>query len=190
MRMCLKEARAAGICVDRRGRAQFKKPVVLVDGFLRCSATNSISKEPDDSKKSPHILSKKPKDSHSIDCPQRIIFESLFALHSDQVCWEVSGLLPGKKYRADIYFPETRLIVELDGFQYHRSKSAFQSDRIRQNLLVQNGYTVLRYFTGQVYKSLDDVVEQINTVHNSLRNRLLSQVLSTKSVDDSVDNGC
>lgn len=45
---------------------------------------------------------------------------------------------------ADIYFPEVRLVVEVDGRRYHGAER-FQSDRTRQNALVAAGCTVLRY---------------------------------------------
>jgi very-short-patch-repair endonuclease len=45
----------------------------------------------------------------------------------------------------DAVWREWRLVVELDGWAYHRTRQAFQRDRTRGNELVANGWTVLRF---------------------------------------------
>ena len=45
----------------------------------------------------------------------------------------------------DVLFPETRLVVEVDGWSTHGHRAAFQRDRARQNALVNAGYVVLRF---------------------------------------------
>lgn len=98
--------------------------------------------------------------------PQDVLFRALARrLGYEAVRSEVEGLIPGRRYRADIYLPESRVVVEFDGFQYHRSKQAFQKDRERQNLFVQHGYRVLRFFNRQVHTDLDRVVEMIVSAH-------------------------
>jgi hypothetical protein len=47
--------------------------------------------------------------------------------------------------RADFAWPEFRLLVEIDGYEFHRGWDAFVSDRRRQNGLELVGWTVLRY---------------------------------------------
>jgi very-short-patch-repair endonuclease len=44
----------------------------------------------------------------------------------------------------DFYFPGTRLIVELDHYDYHRTPHEFDNDRRRDALLKTKGYEVLR----------------------------------------------
>jgi very-short-patch-repair endonuclease len=44
----------------------------------------------------------------------------------------------------DILWEEQRLIVELDGHSYHRTRAAFERDRIRDETLQLAGYRVLR----------------------------------------------
>lgn len=101
-------------------------------------------------------------------CPQRILFNALRErLGACEVLWEVQGLIPGRRFRADIYLPTSRLVIEMDGFKYHRSKTAFQKDRLRQNLFVAHDYRVLRFFTSQIFGQLSDVVEQILQTHRS-----------------------
>lgn len=44
----------------------------------------------------------------------------------------------------DAMWPAARLVVELDGWEYHRTRHAFQRDRDRANHLTANGWAVLR----------------------------------------------
>lgn len=88
--------------------------------------------------------------------PQRIIYEALCELLPGRVEWEVPGLIPGRRFRADIRIG--RVIVEMDGFGFHKSKSAFQSDRDRQNIFVAHGYLPLRCYAAQAFNS--DLREQ------------------------------
>jgi very-short-patch-repair endonuclease len=45
----------------------------------------------------------------------------------------------------DFVWRDARLIVEVDGYRYHRSPSAFESDRERDVVLVLAGWQVLRF---------------------------------------------
>ncbi len=47
--------------------------------------------------------------------------------------------------RVDFAWPHRRVIVEIDGFAYHSDRAAFQSDRTKQNALVNAGWRVLRF---------------------------------------------
>ena len=49
----------------------------------------------------------------------------------------------------DVLFDAARLVLEVDSWEYHGSRSAFELDRRRQNSLVLAGYRVLR-FTGDM----------------------------------------
>jgi len=44
----------------------------------------------------------------------------------------------------DTVWPEQRLVVELDGYAFHRSRAAFEADRRRDATLLQAGYRTLR----------------------------------------------
>lgn len=94
--------------------------------------------------------------------PQAILTSALREkLGEAAVLSEVRGLIPGRRFRADIVIPAARLVIEFDGFQYHRSKAAFQKDRERQNLFVVHGWRVLRFFNKQIRDDLGGVVESI-----------------------------
>jgi hypothetical protein len=44
----------------------------------------------------------------------------------------------------DVFWPHHRLVVELDGFAYHRHRAAFERDRARDAALQAAGYRVMR----------------------------------------------
>ena len=58
--------------------------------------------------------------------------------------------LDNKRYRADCHWPDTHLIVELDGWQGHSTRSAFQDDRARDRALKVAGYSVIHLTWAQL----------------------------------------
>jgi very-short-patch-repair endonuclease len=59
-------------------------------------------------------------------------------------------LLGDKRYQADCHWPHLRLIVELDGWEGHSSRSAFQDDRARDRALKVAGYSVIHLTWAQL----------------------------------------
>ena len=53
---------------------------------------------------------------------------------------------------ADAYWPRLKLVVEVDGHQFHGHYQAFQRDRAKANKLVSAGYVVLRFTWTQLTK--------------------------------------
>ena len=51
----------------------------------------------------------------------------------------------GRTFRIDLAYPMLKLAIELDGWEFHSSRSAFDDDRTRANLLVAHGWTVVRF---------------------------------------------
>ena len=51
---------------------------------------------------------------------------------------------PVAGYRADFLWPDQRLIVEVDSFQFHGHRRAFERDRRKDQVLLAAGYRVLR----------------------------------------------
>lgn len=97
--------------------------------------------------------------------PQAVLYQAICRrLGAERVRCEVPGLIPGRRYRADIVIADARLVIEFDGFAYHRSRDAFQKDRDRQNAFVSHGWRVLRFFNRQVLNDLDGVLEQVQRV--------------------------
>jgi very-short-patch-repair endonuclease len=64
---------------------------------------------------------------------------------------------------ADVVFELQRVIMEIDGRRYHSDDVAFQHDRTRQNRLVANGYTVLRFTWKDLTERPDYVLECVRS---------------------------
>ena len=111
-------------------------------------------------------LKKKPRQKQDSEKdPQLILYKALKA-RLPEIEWEVNGLVPNRRFRVDIFIPETNIIVEFDGFQFHALRPcAYQNTLKRQNLLVAEGYSILRYYTKQVFSDLDSVIEEILSLH-------------------------
>lgn len=65
-------------------------------------------------------------------------------------------VLRGRPYFLDIGFPGLKLVVEIDGRIHQTDRGLFESDRLRQNVLVLEGWTVLRF----TWRLLEDHPEQ------------------------------
>jgi very-short-patch-repair endonuclease len=68
-----------------------------------------------------------------------------------------AGVLLG---RADMAWPEQKVLVEFDG-DLHRERSVFVNDLRRQNRLVAAGWTVLRFSSADVLGRPQEVVAEI-----------------------------
>jgi len=64
---------------------------------------------------------------------------------------------------ADLAFPTARVLVEIDGWAYHRDLVAFRRDHARQNALVLAGWTVLRVDWHVIEADADGVLAMITT---------------------------
>ena len=64
-------------------------------------------------------------------------------------------------FRVDFYWPDLRLIVETDGLRYHRTATQQSRDRIRDQVHVAAGFTVLRFTHAQVKFEADRVVKTL-----------------------------
>ena len=68
----------------------------------------------------------------------------------------------------DCVWPARRLVIEIDGYGYHRSKRAFEEDRRRDAKLTLAGYRVIRI-------TYDRIVHEPGALIADIR-RLLAQV--------------
>lgn len=53
-------------------------------------------------------------------------------------------ILSGNKYRLDFAIPSHKIAIEVDGFSFHRTRTQFDDDRMRQNALVANNWKMVR----------------------------------------------
>jgi Protein of unknown function (DUF559) len=61
----------------------------------------------------------------------------------------------------DFYWPAHRLVVETDGWDTHKTKAAFRSDRRKDAALTSVGYRVMRFTYDDVVYDPDTVVERL-----------------------------
>lgn len=65
------------------------------------------------------------------------------------------------RYEVDLLWPRQRLVVEVDGFAYHSSRTAFERDRRRDAELQAWGYRVLRITWRRLVAEPNAVVAQL-----------------------------
>jgi hypothetical protein len=51
----------------------------------------------------------------------------------------------GRRFRLDLAYPDRMIAIECDGWDVHRTRTAFDADRTRDLLLTRAGWTVLRF---------------------------------------------
>jgi len=73
-----------------------------------------------------------------------------------------------KEYRGDVLFEKCKVIAEVDGWEYHGTRDAFENDRRRRNELEAAGYLVLNFTWLQITKNPAWVV---NCIRRALRRR-------------------
>ena len=79
-----------------------------------------------------------------------------------------SIVLGSKRFEVDCHWPGTGQIVELDGWEGHKTRTAFREDRARDRILRVAGYSVTRL----TWNQLDDEPE---TIAADLRALLMNQ---------------
>lgn len=70
-------------------------------------------------------------------------------------------LLEGKRYRVDCHWPGTGLVVELDGWEGHRTRSAFHDDRSRDRALKVAGYSVIHVTWAQLGSEPEEIASDL-----------------------------
>lgn len=80
--------------------------------------------------------------------------------------WRGNAWVRGRRrrYVVDILFPAERVVIELDGWTYHSSSTAFEADRARHNDLTAAGWTVLHLTPDMVRNDPSGVVALIRHV--------------------------
>jgi hypothetical protein len=69
------------------------------------------------------------------------------------------------RYRVDFLLKDARLIIELDGHEYHSTKEQLEKDAIRQRYLSRAGYTVIRFTGREINRSAADCVSEVRTIY-------------------------
>lgn len=112
----------------------------------------------------------------SFSIPERVFYDTYIAFKNGTdkyLCNEIGYdnqfyLLPQIpltfdkiKMVVDYLQPETKIAIELDGFEYHKSKQQFTKDRLKSNLLQRKGYLALRFPACIVLKEPQDCLVEI-----------------------------
>jgi very-short-patch-repair endonuclease len=61
----------------------------------------------------------------------------------------------------DVVFRGVKLVIELDGRLYHSGSEVFEADRWRQNLLILDGWCVLRFTSAMIDERPTDVMAMV-----------------------------
>lgn len=78
---------------------------------------------------------------------------------------ERKGLVPGRRYVVDIVIERLKLVVELDGWEFHgKHKAGFERDREKDRLLLLEGFRVVRFTAGEVLRDPMTVMETLARV--------------------------
>ena len=67
-------------------------------------------------------------------------------------------VIAGSTYYIDVLFRVIRLVIEIDGREHHTGREVFETDRWRQNLLILDGWCVLRFTWTMLQERPDEVV--------------------------------
>ena len=65
------------------------------------------------------------------------------------------------KYRADFLIPSQKVIVELYGYEYHKTKQKITRDAERERYLQRLGYEVVRFTGSEIFKDVHKCVYEV-----------------------------
>lgn len=77
---------------------------------------------------------------------------------------QYQAMAPSRKYRVDFMIPTPNggmLAVECDGLQYHANPNTYIADRQRDNLLIQQGITPVRFSSVDIQQDIDGCIKTI-----------------------------
>lgn len=83
---------------------------------------------------------------------------------------QYQALAPTRRYRIDYLIPTPnggRLAIECDGLQYHATPSAYVADRNRDNLLLSEGITPVRFSSVDIDNDIEGCIKTIEQLFGS-----------------------
>lgn len=66
--------------------------------------------------------------------------------------------IPNTRLLIDFAFPQKKLAIEVDSGSFHTMEEQVKNDAKKDNILTQNGWTLLRFSTRQIEEALEDMV--------------------------------
>jgi very-short-patch-repair endonuclease len=73
-----------------------------------------------------------------------------------------SVVLDGSTFYVDVIFRKLKLVIEIDGRLYHTGTEVFETDRWRQDLLILNGWCVLRFTWTMIEEQPEKVLAMVH----------------------------
>jgi very-short-patch-repair endonuclease len=67
--------------------------------------------------------------------------------------------IAGEEMQCDFVWHRHRLVVEVDGWETHRTRRAFKEDRRRDRVLRMAGWEPLRFTSDDITKEVDHVAQ-------------------------------
>ena len=64
----------------------------------------------------------------------------------------------------DFRWPSTKTVVETDGWQFHRTRAAFERDALRTQRLASEGWTVVRITWRQIHRDPEGVTKRLRLI--------------------------
>lgn len=77
---------------------------------------------------------------------------------------------PIGRFRADFAFLEQRLVVEVDGHEFHHTKKQRENDANRDRILTLLGWRVIRFTGSEIYRDVERCVAVIVLMLKTLPN--------------------
>jgi very-short-patch-repair endonuclease len=78
-------------------------------------------------------------------------------------------VLAGRTFYVDVVFRKFRLAIEIDGRLFHTETEVFETDRWRQNLLILDGWCVLRFTWTMIKERPEEVIAMVRKAIKMLK---------------------
>lgn len=101
--------------------------------------------------------------------PQRRLWEAVKRRYPNAE-QDKRGLIEGRRYIADILLDEYRLVIEVDGWEFHgKYRSGFQRDREKDRAFMLAGYRICRFSAGEILKDVEGVLDTLEKVIEKIK---------------------
>lgn len=80
--------------------------------------------------------------------------EEAFLMAAEPVLSQYGDIIPQYpifNYRADFAIPDCRILIEIDGYEWHKTREQLTADVKRQRALTAAGWTVFRFTGREIY---------------------------------------
>jgi very-short-patch-repair endonuclease len=113
---------------------------------------------------------------------ERMFIDKWHAIYVNSITPQYN--VPGFRYRVDFAFPDDKIAVELDGYEYHSNKEQFTNDRKRQREMELAGWRFIRFSGSEVYKNTDACVRQAYEFWQSMSKKQVTEAQNNDTTND------